>query len=154
MLWVKAFHVITMVAWFAGLFYLPRLFVYHADAIDKISLLRFKIMERRLYYGITWPAALLTTGFGLWLLIPVWTYYQTAAWLYAKLGLVVLLWGYHLLCGYFVRKFKQDKNRHTALFYRILNELPTVLLIAIVILVIVKPHMGFNPFQSFRNLFY
>jgi putative membrane protein len=140
MLWVKAFHVISMVAWFAGLFYLPRLFVYHADATDTISILRFKIMERRLYYGITWPAALLTTGLGLWLLMPMLPYYQHAVWLHAKLGLVVLLWGYHLLCGHFVRQFKQDKNKRTSLFYRILNELPTILLISIVVLVIVKPH--------------
>ncbi|MDX2345313.1 MAG: protoporphyrinogen oxidase HemJ [Legionella sp.] len=139
MLWVKAFHVIAMVAWFAGLFYLPRLFVYHTDATDGISLARFKIMERRLYYGITWPAALLTTGLGLWLLMTMLPYYQKAAWLHAKLGLVVILWGYHLLCGHFVRRFKHNQNTRTALFYRIFNELPTVLLVAIIILVIVKP---------------
>ena len=76
MLWVKAFHVIAMVAWFAGLFYLPRLFVYHTDAADKISLERFKVMERRLYYGITWPAALITTVLGIWLLSFMLPYYQ------------------------------------------------------------------------------
>jgi len=139
MLWVKAFHVIAMVAWFAGLFYLPRLFVYHADATDKISIDRFKVMERRLYYAITWPAALLTTVLGLWLLSVMLPYYQKAIWMHLKLGLVVLLWGYHLLCGHFVRQFKQNKNRRTSMFYRLLNELPTVFLIGIVILVIVKP---------------
>ena len=142
MLWVKAFHVIAMVAWFAGLFYLPRLFVYHADTHDKISLTRFKIMERRLYYGITWPAALLTTGLGLWLLMAMPLYYQKATWMHVKLGLVVLLWGYHLLCGHFTQKFKQNKNTRTSFFYRMFNEVPTVFLILIIILVIVKPNLG------------
>src|SRR3990167_10460902 len=127
MLWVRAFHVISMVAWFSGLFYLPRLFVYHADAADRISLARFKIMERRLYYGITWPAALLTTGLGLWLLLPLWQYYATAIWLHVKLFCVVLLWGYHVWCGHFLRQFKQNNNRHSSRFYRIFNELPTIL---------------------------
>ena len=141
MLWVRAFHVISMVAWFSGLFYLPRLFVYHADAADRISLARFKIMERRLYYGITWPAALLTTGLGLWLLLPLWQYYATAIWLHVKLFCVVLLWGYHVWCGHFLRQFKQNKNRHSSRFYRIFNELPTILLIVIIVLVIVKPNL-------------
>ena len=139
MLWVKAFHVIAMVAWFAGLFYLPRLFVYHTDAADKISLERFKVMERRLYYGITWPAALITTVLGIWLLSFMLPYYQKAVWMHVKLGLVVLLWGYHLLCGHFVRQFKQNNNTRTSVFYRLFNELPTVFLIAIVVLVTVKP---------------
>jgi putative membrane protein len=120
--------------------------VYHADATDTISILRFKIMERRLYYGITWPAALLTTGLGLWLLMPMLPYYQHAVWLHAKLGLVVLLWGYHLLCGHFVRQFKQDKNKRTSLFYRILNELPTILLISKSILL--APQSGQNQFSG------
>jgi protoporphyrinogen IX oxidase len=139
MLWVKAFHVIAMVAWFAGLFYLPRLFVYHTDATDKISCARFCVMERRLYYGIMWPAALLTTGLGMMLLLVMPVYYQKAVWMHAKLGLVGLLWGYHMLCGHFVRQFKQNNNARTARFYRIFNEVPTVFLIAIVVLVIVKP---------------
>ncbi len=139
MLWVRAFHVIAMVAWFAGLFYLPRLFVYHADATDTISIERFKVMERRLYYAITWPAAFITSLLGLWLLTFMLPYYQQAIWMHAKLGLVVLLWGYHLLCGHFVRQFKQDKNTKTSKFYRIFNELPSVFLTLIVVLVIVKP---------------
>jgi protoporphyrinogen IX oxidase len=139
MLWVKAFHVIAMVAWFAGLFYLPRLFVYHADAHDAISRARFLIMERRLYYGITWPAALLTTVLGLWLLYVGLPYYHGAIWMHAKLGFVGLLWGYHLMCGHYVRCFKRDHNTHSNKFYRVFNELPTVLLIVIVVLVVVKP---------------
>lgn len=139
MLWVRAFHVVAMVAWFAGLFYLPRLFVYHADATDDLSRERFKVMERRLYYGITWPAALLTSALGLWLFSFAWPYYQKAPWMHAKLGLVVLLWGYHLGCGHFLKQFKQNMNTKTSTFYRVFNELPTVFLIAIVVLVIVKP---------------
>ncbi|MDF1678206.1 MAG: protoporphyrinogen oxidase HemJ [Legionellaceae bacterium] len=142
MLWVKAFHVVAMVAWFAGLFYLPRLFVYHADAGDKISIERFKIMERRLYYGITWPAGLVTTVLGLWLLSVMLPYYQTAVWMHIKLGVVGLVWVYHWLCGHFLKQFKRDKNTRSSKFYRIWNELPTLLLIVIVILVIVKPTVG------------
>lgn len=139
MLWVKAFHVIAMVAWFAGLFYLPRLFVYHADAADEIGVIRFQVMERRLYYGIMWPAALITTGLGVMLLLAMPSYYLKAAWMHAKLGLVALLFVYHGLCGHFVRCFKQNNNARTALFYRIFNEVPTIFLILIVVLVIVKP---------------
>ncbi|AUH73102.1 protoporphyrinogen oxidase HemJ [Legionella sainthelensi] len=139
MLYVKAFHIIAMVAWFAGLFYLPRLFVYHADTHDAISLNRFKTMERRLYYGITWPAALLTTILGLWLLSYNPGYYLKAAWMHAKLGLVVVLWTYHLLCGHYYKAFTEDKNKKSTRFFRIYNELPTLLLIGIVILVVVKP---------------
>ncbi len=137
MVWIKAFHLITMVAWFAGLFYLPRLFVYHAQASDEISLARFKVMERRLYYGIMWPAALMTTGFGLSLLSVNWFYYLHAPWMHIKLGLVVLLWGYHLSCGYYLQRFRQRNNKHAALFFRVWNEVPTVLLIGIVVSVIV-----------------
>lgn len=139
MLWVKAFHIIAMVAWFAGLFYLPRLFVYHAESSDTLSHARFKIMERRLYYGITWPAGIFTTGFGLWLLAEGGAYYARAPWMHAKLGLVVVLWGYHLMCGYFAKQFKRDKNTRSSFFYRMFNELPTGLLILIVVLVVVKP---------------
>ncbi len=139
MLWIKAFHIIAMVAWFAGLFYLPRLFVYHAESRDEPSLARFKIMERRLYYGITWPAALLTTGLGLILFSYNTQYYAKAGWMHAKLSLVLLLWIYHLACGYFLKQFAQDKNQRNSRFYRIFNELPTLLLLAIVLLVVLKP---------------
>ncbi|MCW8385570.1 protoporphyrinogen oxidase HemJ [Fluoribacter dumoffii] len=139
MLYVKAFHIIAMVAWFAGLFYLPRLFVYHADTQDEISIHRFQIMEKRLYYGITWPAAVLTTLLGLWLLSYNSDYYLKAGWMHAKLSLVVLLWIYHLFCGHYLKLFAQNKNQKKSRFFRIYNETPTLFLIAIVILVVVKP---------------
>jgi len=135
---IKAFHIIAMVAWFAGLFYLPRLFVYHADAQDQISIDRFKVMERRLYYAITWPAAILTTVFGIWLLTYNPHYYLKAGWMHAKLALVILLWAYHLGCGHFVKEFAHDHNTKGHGFYRVFNELPTILLIGIVMLVILK----------------
>jgi len=142
MLWVKAFHIIAMVAWFAGLFYLPRLFVYHADAEDSISFERFKTMERRLYYGITWPAGVMTTVLGVWLLMFMLPYYQKAVWMHAKLGLVVVLWGYHMLCGHYVKQFKRNGNVRSSRFYRFLNEVPTLILIAIVLLVVLKPSLN------------
>ncbi len=139
MLWLKAFHIMAMVAWFAAIFYLPRLFVYHAEASDEISIARFKVMERRLYKGIMWPAAILTTVLGLCMLYLGWGYYRHAIWMHIKLSLVLLLWGYHLYCGYLLKRFKADKNQHTALFYRLFNEMPVLLLATIVILVVVKP---------------
>ena len=139
MLWLKAFHIIAMVAWFAGLFYLPRLMVYHSEASDVLSIERFKVMEHRLYYYITWPAALLTTVLGIWLLTLTWQFYLKQAWMHAKLFCVILLWIYHLYCGHLLKQFKHAKNKHSSRFYRILNELPTVLLMGIVILVVVKP---------------
>jgi protoporphyrinogen IX oxidase len=138
MLFIKAFHIIAMIAWFAGLFYLPRLFVYHAESSDKISLERFKIMERRLYYGITWPAAVLTTLFGLALISFNSSYYLQAGWMHAKLACVLLLWAYHLGCGHYLKLFARDKNNHSSRFFRIYNEVPTLLLVGIVLLVVVK----------------
>lgn len=138
LLWLKAFHIIAMVAWFAGLFYLPRLFVYHSTATDSISIERFKIMEKRLYYGITWPAAIVTTVLGLWMLLTN-PYYIKAGWMHGKLGLVILLWIYHLSCGHFLKKFLQDNHQRSTLFFRYYNEIPTILLAAIVILVVVRP---------------
>lgn len=139
MLIIKALHIIAIVAWFAGLFYLPRLFVYHADTHDKISLERFIIMEHRLYYAIMWPAAILTTILGIGLVTYNYHYYLNSGWMHAKLFLVLLIWGYHLFCGRLIKQFKQNKNKHQALFYRIYNELPTLMLIVIVFLVILKP---------------
>lgn len=139
MLWIKALHIIAMVCWFAGLFYLPRLFVYHANAHDKISLERFMIMERRLYYAIMTPAAILTTVFGLWMMHFNSAYYVHAGWMQMKLSLVVLLWGYHFYCGHFVKQFARGENKKTGVFYRIMNEIPTILLIGIVFLVVLKP---------------
>lgn len=138
MLVIKAFHIVAVVAWFAGLFYLPRLFVYHADAKDTISLERFNIMERRLFYAIMWPAAIMTTGLGTWLIYYNPYYYLHAGWMHAKLMLVLLLWVYHLTCGHFVRAFAQKNNTKTARFYRVFNEFPTLLLIGIVMLVVIK----------------
>jgi len=139
MLVLKSFHIIAMVAWFSGLFYLPRLFVYHADSIDRLSIDRFKIMERRLYYGITWPAALITSILGLILISYNPQYYLKAGWMHAKLGLVVLLWVYHLVCGHYLRQFADDKNIKKALFYRLFNEVPLLMLVGIVMLVVLRP---------------
>lgn len=139
MLWIRAFHVIFVVTWFSGLFYLPRLFVYHAMSDDKVSQDRFKIMERKLYYGITYPSGILATVFGVWLLSYNFSGYMQLGWMHAKLALVVILWGYHLMCGKYRKDFYHDRNRHSHKFYRWFNEFPVLILIAIVILVIVKP---------------
>jgi len=136
MLWIKALHIVFMVTWFAGLFYLPRLFVYHAMATDAVSLERFKVMERKLYYGIMAPGAVLTVAFGTWL----WLGYGIGGgWLMVKLVLVAVLIGYHLYCGKLMNDFKNDRNRHGHVFYRWLNEFPVLILIAAVILAVVKP---------------
>ena len=136
MLWLKALHIIFMVTWFAGLFYLPRLFVYHAMSDDAASIERFKVMERKLYYGITTPGAVLTVVFGTWLWLG---YGFSGGWLHAKLALVAVLIGYHLWCGRLVRLFRDDANTRSHVFYRWFNEFPVLLLVAIVILVVVKP---------------
>ncbi|MGH8751794.1 MAG: protoporphyrinogen oxidase HemJ [Burkholderiales bacterium] len=135
MLWIKAFHIVAVVAWFAGLFYLPRLFVYHAAARDAISLERFVVMERKLYFYIMTPAAVLALGFGFWLL----GYGFSGAWLNLKLGLVIMLILFHIFCGKLLIDIKNDAHSHSQKFYRWINEIPTVLLIAIVILAVVKP---------------
>lgn len=136
MLWVKAFHVVFMVTWFAGLFYLPRLFVYHALAEDEIGKARFKVMERKLYYGIMTPGAIMTVALGLWL----WLGYGIGGgWLHAKAVLVGVLIAYHIWCGALLADFEHDRNRHGHVFYRWFNEVPVVFLIAIVLLVELKP---------------
>ena len=140
MLWVKSLHIIFMVTWFAGLFYLPRLFVYHTMSNDLPSIERFKVMERKLYYGIMTPGAILTIIFGMWL----WLGYGISGiagswWLHAKLFLVVVLIAYHYYCGRLLADFKIDKNRHGHVYYRWFNEVPVIILIAVVILVVVKP---------------
>lgn len=140
MLWVKAFHIIFMVTWFCGLFYLPRLFVYHAMASDKPSIDRFKIMERKLYYGIMTPGAVLTIFTGFWMLYSyAWKLNKHAGWLHAKLFLVALLIIFHVYCGYLLKQFRLDRNKHTHVFYRWLNEFPTLILIGCVVLAIVRP---------------
>ena len=125
-----------MVTWFSGLFYLPRLFVYHAMSTDELSNERFKIMERKLYYGIMTPGAVLTIIFGLWLWL---AYGFSGMWLYLKLALVVILVIYHLLCGKYLNDFKHDINTKSHIFYRWFNEFPVLILFAIVYLVIFKP---------------
>lgn len=139
MLWVLSFHLIFMVAWFAGLFYLPRLFLYHAMSTDKISIARFKVMEKKLFWMIMTPAAILTTVFGCWLLLMNWQAYLQQRWMIGKLFLVMLLWIYHIFCGFLLQAFRSNDNHFSAVFYRIFNEVPTLLLIGIVILVVVKP---------------
>ena len=136
MLWIKSLHIIFMVTWFAGLFYLPRLFVYHTMAEDEAGKARFKLMERKLFFGIMTPGAVLTIVFGLWL----WQGYGfSGGWLHAKLTLVAILVAYHLYCGKLLLDFKHDRNRHSHRYYRWLNEVPVLILVAIVILVVVKP---------------
>ncbi|MDF1757922.1 MAG: protoporphyrinogen oxidase HemJ [Legionellaceae bacterium] len=139
MLIVKSFHIIAMVAWFAGLFYLPRLFVYHADAMDKISIDRFKIMEYRLFYAIMTPAAIVTVVLGVWLISYNTSYYLHAGWMHFKILLVILLITYHIICGIIVKRFKTENNQLTSKFYRFFNEAPTLLLLGIVLLVVLKP---------------
>jgi len=136
MLWVKALHIVFMVTWFAGLFYLPRLFVYHAMTSDEVSLRRFETMERRLYRGIMAPAAVLTIASGLWL----WLGFGLAGgWLYAKLVVVAALVAYHLACGRIVRTFREGRNRRSHRWYRVYNELPALALLVAVVLAVVKP---------------
>jgi putative membrane protein len=137
MLWVKALHIIFMVTWFAGLFYLPRLFVYHAQAEDRASIERFKVMERKLFWGIMTPGGVLTVVFGLWLWLD-W-FRGASAWIHLKVALVALLIAYHLWCWRLLREFAADRNRRSHVWYRWFNEAPTVLLFAVVILVVVKP---------------
>jgi putative membrane protein len=138
MLWIKALHIVFMVTWFAGLFYLPRLFVYHAMSADPDSRARFKIMERKLYYGIMTPGAVLTVFFGAWLWIES-DYGLDIAWLNVKLLLVAVLIGYHLYCGRLLADFRNDRDRHSHVFYRWVNEFPVLVLVAVVILVVVRP---------------
>jgi len=139
MLWMKALHIIFMVTWFAGLFYLPRLFVYHALSHDSISNDRFKIMERKLFFGIMTPGAIFTVLFGIWTLSYNLHGYMQMPWMHIKLTLVGLLLIYHVYLGKLLIDFKHDRNRHGHVFYRILNEIPVLFLAAIVILVVVMP---------------
>lgn len=139
MLWLKAWHLIAVVSWFAGLFYLPRLFVYHAMAEDEASRERFKIMERKLYRGIMWPSMVVAVVLGSWMLVQNWGYYRTQGWMHAKLALAILLIAYHFLCGKFLRDLRDGRDTRSHVFYRIFNELPVLGLVGIVILVIVRP---------------
>ncbi|MDZ4297992.1 MAG: protoporphyrinogen oxidase HemJ [Moraxellaceae bacterium] len=139
MLWIKAFHVIAVICWFAGLFYLPRLFVYHSECKDNAGHERFVVMERKLYRGIMWPSMLVTIGLGIWLMVLGWDFWKTQGWLHAKLVLVAGLVVYHFICGIYRQQLAEQRSRHSSLYFRIFNEVPVLALIAIIILVIVKP---------------
>ena len=135
MLWIKAFHIIFVVSWFAGLFYLPRIFVNHAMATEPAEIARLKLMEHKLYRFMA-PLAILALALGLWLWLG---YGFGGGWMHAKLALVVLLIGYHLYCGHLVKVFAADQNTRSDKFYRVFNELPVLVLMAVTILVVVKP---------------
>lgn len=135
MLWVKSLHIVFVTSWFAGLFYLPRLFVNHATVTDPATSERLKLMERKLYRFMT-PLAVLALMFGLWL----WLGYGIGGgWMHAKLALVAVLIGYHLYCGKLLNDFKHDRNRHGHLWYRWFNEIPVLILFAVVPLAVIKP---------------
>jgi putative membrane protein len=135
MLWIKSLHIIFVTSWFAGLFYLPRLFVNHAMIDDPATAGRLLMMEQKLYRFMG-PLALLALAFGLWLWLG---YGISGGWLHAKLALVVLLIGYHHYCGRLLKDFAQGRNRHSHVWYRWFNEVPVLVLFAVVILVVVKP---------------
>ena len=139
-LWLKSLHLIAMVTWFAGLFYLPRLFVYHAQASDLVSIERFKVMERKLYRGITTPGGFLTIGFGFGM---IWSMgldaFLVAKWLHLKLCAVGLLVLFHGYLGHLVKVFALDANQRSHVFYRWLNELPVLMLVSAVSLAVFKP---------------
>ncbi|MBF0263634.1 MAG: CopD family protein [Gammaproteobacteria bacterium] len=140
MLWLKALHLIFLISWFAGLFYLPRLFVYHAMSDDQISHDRFLIMERKLLNGIMLPAAILTLFSGLWMLFDyAWTAYESTWWLSIKLILVSTLFVYHYQCRRFYLKFLDNNNQQSHVFFRWFNEYPVLVLIAVIILITIKP---------------
>ena len=136
MLIVKSLHIIFMMTWFAGLFYLPRLFVYHASTDDREGNVRFKVMERKLFYGIMTPGAVLTIASGSWLWIG-WGF--NGGWLHAKLLLVAILIVYHIWCAKLLEDFRKDQNRHSHVWYRWFNEFPVLILFAVVFLVVMKP---------------
>ena len=139
MLWIKALHIIAMVAWFSGLFYLPRLFVYHANTQDLAGRQRFCTMEQKLYYYIMWPAGFLTTLFGAILFIKGFVFYKHMGWMHAKLIVVFITWCFHFSLGHYTKQFQAEKQTPSSIFFRYFNEVPTILLVIIVILVVVRP---------------
>ena len=138
-LWLKAFHIIAVVTWFAAIFYLPRLFVYHADANDEVSRERFKVMERKLFRGIMTPSMVVVIALGIWMLSMNTSFYFSQGWMHAKLTLVALLVVYHFYCGHLLKVFKEDRNTRSHVFYRWFNEVPVFILLGVVILVVVRP---------------
>lgn len=139
MKWILACHIIFVITWFAALFYLPRLFVYHADTKDELGNERFKIMEHKLYYYIMCPSAILTLIFGGTLLLHRYDYYEHQWWMHIKLFFVMLLAIYHLYCGRIVKTFKRNANLRSHKFYRYFNEVPSIILIVVIIMVVVQP---------------
>jgi len=137
--WVLALHIIAVICWFAALFYLPRLFVYHAMSDDQLSIERFKLMERKLYRGIANPSMMATVIFGLWLVYLNPQAYLSQGWFHLKALLVILLIGYHHMCLAHMKKLANNSSHKTHIYFRIFNEVPVLLMVAIVILVIVKP---------------
>lgn len=137
-LWLKAFHIIFVVCWFAGLFYLPRIFVYHAMTEDRATIEQFKVMERKLYRFVS-PFAVLAIVLGLWMIALAPEAYLSSGWMHAKLALIVALVGYHFWCGRLVRQLRDDVSTHSHRFFRVFNELPVLILFPVVILVVVRP---------------
>jgi len=138
-LWVLAFHLMAVICWFAALFYLPRLFVYHAMAEDAVSIERFKVMERKLYRGIANPSMIATVVLGLWLVYLNPQAYLSQGWFHLKALLVVVLIGYHHLCLAYMKKLAHNNNQKSHIYFRFFNEVPVLFMVVIVILVIVKP---------------
>lgn len=137
--YIRAFHIISMVCWFAGIFYLPRLFVYHAMSDDQTSQERFAIMERKLYRGIMTPSMIATWGFGLSMIALAPSVYLPQGWLHIKLALVILLTIYHLACGRFRLRLVNEPQYKSHVYWRWFNEIPVIILISVVILAVVKP---------------
>lgn len=138
MLWIKTFHLIFMVCWFAGIFYLPRLFVYHAMSEDETTQKQLATMEYKLYRFMT-PFAFLTVGLGLWLASVNWNYYLQAGWFHAKVTAVACLAVYHWQCGRYVKRLQINPTLHHHVFFRWFNEIPVIVLVAVIILVVIKP---------------
>lgn len=137
--WIEAGHIISVICWFAALFYLPRLFVYHAMAEDKISIERFKIMEHKLSRFIATPSMIAAIFFGVWLFSINPRYFLNSAWFIVKIALVVLLVVYHHMCLFYMKRLREDRNTRSHVFFRWFNEAPVLLLIGIIIMVVVRP---------------
>jgi putative membrane protein len=137
--WVLAFHIIAVICWFAALFYLPRLFVYHAMSEDSTSIERFKIMQRKLYRGIANPSMIATIVLGVWLVTMAPEAYLNQTWFQLKVSLVLVLIGYHHMCLFHMKQLAEDRSEKSHIYFRVFNEVPVLFLVAIVILVVVQP---------------
>ena len=138
-LWLKAFHIISVITWFAGIFYLPRLFVYHSACEDEISSERFKVMERKLYRLIMTPSMVITLTLGFGMLAMAWQGLSVQSWIWIKISLVGLLVAYHLHCGWIIGAFSTNTQYRSERFFRIYNELPVLILIPVILLVVLQP---------------